>query len=90
MPSYEFTGLTPMTYPESRDAAGIPIGTVQPGDIRDLDEPLDHLWVPAGSKPVKRRKAAGQDDPAPQTPASDPGTTGSGSDEAGDSGSKES
>lgn len=48
MPSYQFTGLVETAYPFNRDAGGQPLGAVQPGDVRDLDKPLDWQWVPAG------------------------------------------
>jgi hypothetical protein len=47
MPDHFYTGHAG-TYPHHRDARDLPIGYVEPGDIRDLDldEPLDHHWVP--------------------------------------------
>lgn len=44
MPEYESTAPYGMTYPESKDAQGRNLGLVQPGDIRDLDEPPDQWW----------------------------------------------
>jgi hypothetical protein len=44
LPEYTFDGPGPHTYPSSKDLAGTSIGTVVPGDIRDTDGPLDHLW----------------------------------------------
>jgi len=50
LPAYEFTGLTEMVYPESRDANRHLLGVVTPGDIRFFDDgPPDHLWSPAGA-----------------------------------------
>lgn len=43
MPEHVYTGYGHI-YPESKDASGAWIGTVEPGDIRDLDEPLDYWW----------------------------------------------
>lgn len=44
MPEYIFAGHTETTYPYSKDSASMPIGTVEPDDIRDLAAPLDHWW----------------------------------------------
>jgi hypothetical protein len=44
MPEYTFDGPPGTTYPSSKDSAGVAVGTVEPGEIRDLDEPLDHWW----------------------------------------------
>ena len=46
MPSFEFQGFVPTVYPYVRDANGRPLGTVEPGDIRFLDEDLGWPWVP--------------------------------------------
>lgn len=91
MPLFFFTGLTAMTYPESKDAAGQPLGTVQPGDVRDLDEPLDHLWVPASGGEAKsrpRRKGSAETEPSGdgQDPGSQPAAS---TDTAGAPGSEE-
>ncbi|HZR50113.1 MAG TPA: hypothetical protein VFB06_11395 [Streptosporangiaceae bacterium] len=94
MPPYRFTGLTPMTYPESRDEHGIPVGTAEPGDVRDTDGPLDWLWVPAeenrdgpaaASRPVKRRSTAADTAPGDQETGAQAGSS-----DAGQPGSKES
>ncbi|HLK78610.1 MAG TPA: hypothetical protein VKU77_33790 [Streptosporangiaceae bacterium] len=44
MPEFTYTGLVPREYPESRHSDGTPVRSVQPGDIRDLDGPLDGDW----------------------------------------------
>jgi hypothetical protein len=44
MPEYTHTGHTGHDYPEHKDASGGYLGTVRPGDIRDLGMPPDHLW----------------------------------------------
>lgn len=46
MPELIYTGLTPWYYPATRDAKGIPLGDVRPGDIRELDEAPDLRWRP--------------------------------------------
>jgi hypothetical protein len=46
VPSFVFSGFVPTVYPETRDANGRPLGTVEPGDIRMLDEELGWPWVP--------------------------------------------
>lgn len=48
MALHRFIGLVATVYPFDRDATGQPLGEVQPGDVRDLDRPLDWQWVPAG------------------------------------------
>ncbi len=45
MPDFVYTG-SPGMYPMLRDARDIPVGTVAPGDVRDLDEAPDTAWVP--------------------------------------------
>ena len=53
MPLYRFAGPTPYYFPASRDARGAPLGDVNPGDVRDLDEPVGQWWVPAdGTEPA--------------------------------------
>lgn len=47
MPEYVFLG-TARHYPESRDAAGRAVGRARPGDVRDLDGPLDGDWYVPG------------------------------------------
>lgn len=44
MPAHTFTGPNEGQYPGERDLAGQPLGMVGPGDIRDLEGPLDHQW----------------------------------------------
>lgn len=47
MPDFTYHGLTGKTYPESRQSDGDPVGTVEPGETRDLPGPLDEDWHPA-------------------------------------------
>lgn len=57
MPEFVFTGTGGRMYPESRDARNVPVGAVEPGDVRDLDGPLDGDWAPcepAGGKPGRK------------------------------------
>ena len=65
MPLYKFAGPISYYFPASRDARGVPLGDVQPGDVRDLDEPVGQWWVPAGDSP------AAEPEPVPE-PASEP------------------
>ena len=47
-------------YPASRDARNQPLGTVQPGDVREFDElfePPDNWWEPATDELVARMRA---------------------------------
>lgn len=40
-----YTGQ-PGIYGHDRDARNLPLGLVSPGDVRELNEPLDHHWLP--------------------------------------------
>ena len=44
MPEFVFRGLVPVTYPETRDALGVHLGTVEPGDVREFDKAPDQWW----------------------------------------------
>jgi hypothetical protein len=46
-----FTGPYPVTYAVGRDARDLPLGDVEPSEIRDLDKAPDHQW----------REATGED-----------------------------
>lgn len=77
MPLFSFSGLVATVYPETRDAANRPVGTVQPGDVREFAQAPDWLWVPAGGsdeQPGVPEDAAGVSGTgvpaaAPETPA---------------------
>jgi hypothetical protein len=58
MPGYIFTGPYESVYPESRHADGSNVGTVEPGEIRDLNEAPDHLWRLATDEDRSARAAA--------------------------------
>ncbi len=45
MPLFRYTG-PPGMYPQGRDTLDRPIGAVNTGDVRDLDEAPDTAWVP--------------------------------------------
>ena len=65
MPSFEFQGFVPTVYPYVRDANGRPLGTVEPGDIRFLDEDLGWPWVPViptGTNETPSETSGGEDD----------------------------
>jgi hypothetical protein len=48
---YVFTAFTPYTFPELRDAAGVIVGTVAPGDTRRfVQAPDDSWWAAAPGK----------------------------------------
>jgi hypothetical protein len=44
MPEHVYTAPYPGVFPHQRDGLNVPLGHVEPGDIRELDEPLDHRW----------------------------------------------
>jgi hypothetical protein len=47
MPNFVYVGPGgPRTYPESRDAYGVPLGLVKPGDVLELDQAPDQFWAP--------------------------------------------
>lgn len=80
MPAYRYTGLTGWDYPESKDSRGVWVQDVEPGDERDLDEPIDDRWVLADERatedpalPRRTRKAATGTTSADQ-PGAEPGT----------------
>lgn len=80
MPDYRFTAPIPYDYPATRDAFGVHLGTVKPGDVVRLDEPPDGWWVPyeSGSADEVADPPAPQDEPAdPATQTSEAGVTGS-------------
>ena len=73
MPEYVLTGFMERYYPASRDAKGQPLGTVSPGDVRDLDEPPDMWWTPAVPVSDEDRAAMTADEPpAPDGPVPAP------------------
>ena len=45
MPDFTYTGA-PGMYPMLRDAYGVQVGTVTPGDVAEFDEAPDAGWVP--------------------------------------------
>jgi hypothetical protein len=71
MSEFRFSGAYPRHYPESRDAQNLPVGQVEPGDTRDLDEPLDGDWTPAEDEKPKAKDA-------PKAKAADDGKSDSG------------
>lgn len=93
MPQYRFAGPTAYDFPASRDARGIPLGTVEPGDVRDLDEPPGPWWVPADSGEGEARPAgaltASTPSGIPAPPAAPPASPATQTDPAGVTGSEE-
>ena len=71
MPEYVLTGFTGRYYPATRDAHGVPLGDVQPGARRDLDEPPDMWWVPADGTPATEPEPAPEPASEPEPPAFD-------------------
>jgi len=75
VPEFVFTGPYASHYPEARDAAGRPVSDVEPGDVRDLDGPLDQWWQPAGGGGQDGSPPAGgeaqQEGSAPPSPDPD-------------------
>jgi hypothetical protein len=63
MPAYVYTGPSPVVYPETRDAHDRHLGQVEPGDIRDFDEPPDSVWAAVSRKSGRSRPLAGPSDP---------------------------
>ena len=64
---YRFAGPTSYYFPASRDSHGAPLGDVNPGDERDLDEPVGQWWVPAddGTAPALTQ-AVPEPEPEPE------------------------
>lgn len=100
MPRYRFAAPLAYQFPASRDARGIPLGTVEPGDVRDLDEPPGLWWVPADAIPAAEGAAGGgsgdgpvpspvPDGPQPAPPAVMPASPATQTSEAGVTGSEE-
>ena len=48
MPDFQFIGASPGMYPMLRDASGLPVGTVEPGDVAAFDVAPDADWVSCG------------------------------------------
>jgi len=69
MPEFTYHGLLAMTYPESRQSDGTHVGTVEPGDTRDLPGPLDGDWRETTDED---RAAAGAPSPAAAKAAKTP------------------
>jgi hypothetical protein len=65
-------------YPGTRDAYGVPLGDVQPGDVIERDEAPDQFWAPyGGGDGETRSKDRGQDGPGSDTTDDEAGATGS-------------
>jgi hypothetical protein len=65
MPAYEYSGPGSRVYPESRDASGRNLGTVDPGDRRFFDDgPPDHLWAEVTGDPPADDEDANPEDEA--------------------------
>lgn len=69
MPDYTFTAPYPLEYPENRDSSSVPLGLVQPGDIRDLDGPPDRWWQETTDEDRARQAAAEAEQAAQQAEA---------------------
>lgn len=81
MPEYTLDDPYAAQYPQWRDAHGVPLGEVEPGEIRDLDEvPPDGKWRETTDEDRARRAAREGDEPA--TPADDTGGEGTGGEES--------
>jgi hypothetical protein len=73
VPELIYTGLTDWYYPATRDARGILLSEVKPGDIRDLDEAPDRQWRPVtgedrAAAPEAEDAAAATEPAAPASP----------------------
>lgn len=91
MPQYRFAGPGPYYFPASRDTRGARLGTVEPGDVRDLDEPPGPWWVPAGgAESAPAPVVAASPAPGiPAPPAARPASPATQTDTAGVTGSEE-
>ena len=69
MTEYRFAGQIPYDYPASRDTSSRPLGTVEPGDVRDLDEPPDIFWVLNDAAAAAAAEPAVAGVPQPVSPA---------------------
>ena len=83
MPEYVSTAPYGLNYTEGRDLQGRNLGLVQPGDIRDLDEPPDQWWREATDEDRAAQDAG--DEPAG---GDENGETDEGPDPEPDSGSE--
>jgi len=72
MSLYRFAGPQAYYFPASRDAHGAPLGDVQPGDVRDLDEPVGPWWVPADGQESDEDRARAAMAAAAETPPDGP------------------
>ena len=88
MTEYRFAGQVPYDYPAIRDTAGRPLGTVEPGDVRDLDELPGPWWVLNDPAAAADPAAAPSGVPQPVSPAPVP-LPASQTSEAGPAGSEE-
>ena len=97
MPPFRYTG-PPGMYPQGRDTLDRPIGAVNTGDVRDLDEAPDTSWTPLDPGVQEHIEALQQiteapdgiEPPAPAPePAADPEPGQQDDNEAGLSGSEE-
>ena len=80
MPDYTYTGPE-RTYPESRDAYSVPVGTVNPGDVLELAEALDGDWLgyeDGGKEAAEAIRAAAEKAAADVEKAAGSAGTGSG------------
>ena len=68
MPNFTFTGLTERVYPESRDAYGVPLGLVKPGDVLELDQAPDQFWTPYEAGQGGTEGESGERPADPETP----------------------
>lgn len=61
MPEYAYAGTVPRSYPETRDAEGVIVGTVTYGETREFDRE----WVPTEPAGGEEPEAAPPGWPAP-------------------------
>ena len=53
MPAWTMTDSGPRYYPATRDAYGVPLGDVKPGDVIERDEAPDRYWAPYDGEPPR-------------------------------------
>lgn len=72
MPEHFYTGPSSGHYPMGRDASGLLLGAVEPGDVRDLNEAPDPSWLPrAGNEELLAALLEAREEPAGELEDSD-------------------
>jgi hypothetical protein len=74
MPNFEYIGPGgPRTYPETRDAYGVNLGTVKPGDVLEFaGHAPDQFWAPYEEGQGGTEAESGEPPADPETPQTAP------------------